>query len=144
MTEARRPRRCIFIRETGEQCKMRGNLNPKNALCIWHDPTRSEEAARMRERAAEATNNKRPVTVRVVSENEIPPLPRSLDDIADWLGWITAAVITGKVDARTAREATMACDRLRMALRDRDDLDRRLKEAHQKLEAAMKRQGGRR
>jgi hypothetical protein len=113
--------RCGFIKADGEQCSLRSNLRetPDGARCIWHDPARTREALAARKRGGAARQGqKRAASTRTVSELEAPGVPRSLEDIADGLAWISHAVLTGAIDPQTAREATAALRALQPALRD--------------------------
>lgn len=140
MSEQRAPQ-CVHIKDDGERCGSKSRINPNNGLCLWHDPLRQKKATELRRRGALSTkrtrqNEKR---TRTVEATEAPPMPKTLNEVADWLAWLAVAVVTGQVDARTAKEATTAVDKLRLALKDRDRLDERLKDAHDKLTAALER-----
>lgn len=138
---------CEFIKADGKRCAVHGNLRetPEGLLCIWHDPGRKAKAQELRRKAQKASMEKRRAErVRTVELTEAPPMPKSLDQVADWLAWLAVAVVTGQVDARTAKEATTAVDKLRLALKDRDKLDERLKDAHEKLTRALEQKERRR
>ncbi len=72
-----------------------------------------------------------------MNPEEAPPPPEALEDVAVWLRWLTVAVVTGRVDARTAHEATVALKELRPTL-EKIDLDRRVKELEKQLKQARK------
>src|SRR5690625_4416063 len=131
MSEQRAPQ-CVHIKDDGERCGNKSRIDPTSGLCVWHDPKRRGVAQEMRRRGAEAATRARRQRqkVRTVEVDEVPGMPRTLDEVADWLSWLAVAVVTGQVDARTAKEATTAVDKLRLALKDRDRLDERLKDAH--------------
>lgn len=131
---------CSAVKPDGGRCGVRANLRatPDGPRCLWHDEARRKEATEARRKGQRAATEKRKGDrVRTVEAKEAPPMPKTLDEVADWLAWLAVAVVTGQVDARTAKEATTAVDKLRLALKDRDKLDERLKDAHEKLTKAL-------
>jgi len=60
--------------------------------------------------------------VRTVPAADIPfgGEPKTLDEAAALSGWIIQAILTGKVDARTGREAVLAVNGLKGVLATRD------------------------
>lgn len=133
-------RTCEHIKDNGERCAVTGNLRPTPAglRCLWHDEGRRREAREARRRGQKSAIKARAKDrIQTVEAEEAPPMPKTLDEVVEWLAWLSVAVVTGRVDARTAKEATTAVDKLRLALKDRDKLDERLKEAHDKLQKAL-------
>lgn len=131
---------CEHIKADGGRCGAKGNLRstPAGLRCLWHDEGRRREAKEARRRGQKSAVRVRTKgNVRTVEVEEAPAMPKTLDEVADWLAWLAVAVVTGRVDARTAKEATTAVDKLRLALKDRDKLDERLKDAHDKLQKAL-------
>jgi hypothetical protein len=88
-----------------------------------HDPAvaGAVAAARARGRA-----NRRPKVsggaIRTVPAADIPfgGAPQTLDEAATLSGWIIQAILTGKVDARTGREAVQAVNALKAVIATRD------------------------
>lgn len=139
-------RTCGATKADGTPCGVRANLRetPDGPRCLWHDPGRREEAREARRKGQRATvEARRKERVRTVEASEAPPMPKTLDEVTAWLSWLAFAVVTGRIDARTAKEATTAVDKLRLALKDRDRIDERLKEAHEKLTRALEMKGRR-
>jgi len=117
---------CRALAETtGQPCRVSNNLSP-DGLCFWHDPDRAERLADARKRGGiiRARNMKSRLTV---PDGEAPPVPRTVEDAAQWAAWATHAVATGRIDHRTAHEVAYSLNALLRAL-DKVALSDRLKE----------------
>lgn len=102
---------------------------------------RAREAGR---RGARAKHSRRSAnTVRTVPVEEAPAPPKTLEDAVGWLSWITHSVTTGRIDARTAKEATGALHVFLRGQRELDRGDEQLKKVTKELEALRERLAGR-
>jgi hypothetical protein len=87
-----------------------------SGLCIHHDPARAQEATEARRRGALVANSREPQPDDVPP----PPAPKSLQDVCDWLSWVTGALARGQVDKATGTGCTYALQQLRQSLVSRD------------------------
>ena len=99
--------RCEHIKTDGERC---GQSVPEGVrFCIWHDPKRKAEAGRIRKQGGKLGGSRRTAVIRTVQDEEAPGPPETAADAARFLSWITHAVVTGVLDARTGKEGAYAC-----------------------------------
>jgi hypothetical protein len=128
---------CTFTKDDGTRCQVSNGLSDAG-LCIWHDPERRQQVAEMRSKGARTANPKRAKhTARTVSAEDAPPAPESLEDCVRWSSWLTVAVTTGVLDARTTKEAVQAIRELRASLEKRD-LEREVADLKRQLAAIQK------
>jgi hypothetical protein len=76
----------------------------------------------------------RPPKVGTFPDNA-PPVPETLDDAAKYFAWITNAVVTGQLDARSGHEAAFALKGFESAIAKRD-LEREISKLRAELKAA--------
>jgi hypothetical protein len=109
------------------------NLSP-DGLCLVHDPNRAEQARAARK--AGGKNSKIAQRLRKVEgvADEVPALPKSLDDAVKYFAWITDAIARGKIDARSGHEMAYALNGFKAAAEKRD-LEREIKALRARLEA---------
>lgn len=116
-------RRCRAVKRDGSRCGVVAGVSAATMLCRMHDPAVSGEvsAARARGRANRQVRSAGAVA-RTVPAADIPfgGEPKTLDEAAALSGWIIQAILTGKVDARTGREAVLAVNGLKSVLATRD------------------------
>ena len=118
-------RRCTALKRDGTPCRVTAAVSPTTGLCRMHDPAERAAVAAAAARGRAAANRHRKPSearARTVPAADIPygGEPKTLDEAADLAGWIIQAILTGKVDARTGREAVMAVTALKAVLATRD------------------------
>lgn len=131
---------CRHIKDDGERCGM-ANFDPATGLCVWHDPARKEQAAKMRHRGGKESGARvkaRKPAVRVVSPEDAPKPPETLEDALAWASWAVWAVTTGTIDARTGHEVGYILRGFMDGKKHLDRTDERVKE----LEATLKKLRG--
>lgn len=85
---------------TGDPCK--AGVPVGRRFCIWHDPTRRQEAEAMRRAGGEARKAQKIVAAtRTVSADELPGALETPDDGVLWAARIAHLVATGAMDGRT-------------------------------------------
>ena len=121
---------CNYTKD-GKPCRSRIGID-KSGRCFTHSELRHRVKAREegRRRGGHSTNQR-----RTVMPHETPPPPETLVDVAAWLKWIAVSVTTGRIDARTAREATAALRELRPTL-EKIEIGERMKEMEEQLRTA--------
>lgn len=95
--------KCEGIKADGARCSI--VVADGASWCLWHDPSQAgrRRVASARKRGGKASAKKKlEGRIRTVSASEAPDPPKTLEDIAAWLGWATHSVATGALDARTA------------------------------------------
>jgi len=131
------PDRCFGIKEDGSRCEVTAQLCPTCSRCLWHCLHRVEQAQAARSRGAETVNEKRRAAkIRVLSADELAswgPL-EGLEDVARWLGKVTATTATGGFDARTGDILVYALGTMGRTLEKVAEVDRRLKAAQAEIE----------
>lgn len=98
-----------------------------------------QEVRESRSRGAKAANAKaRDDGRRTVPGDEAPPAPQDLDDAQYWAAWAAVQVATGNVDEKTGR-AVGYLVRAFMDAAEKAELNRRVQEIEERLEAARQR-----
>ena len=90
--------------KAGQLCRTEIGLSASNGLCLFHDPDRADELLQIRrdgQRASVAARSR----IRTANPHEAPAAPKTVEDAVEFASWAAWAVATGKIDARTAREA---------------------------------------
>ena len=127
-------RQCPAITRGGTRCQQRAYLNPETHLCLWHDPTRADEAQAARRRGRETSAKEAAEReARMIDAADPPPmLELTLDGVSKQLGWIAQQTLVGSMQPRIARAATYALSQARHAL-TQADLEVQLKAARAEL-----------
>lgn len=133
-----REAKCQHEKPDGEPCGFEGDVY-EDGKCIWHSDTKAAKKKRtgMQAKGGRATAKKRRKRkIRTVAVSEVPTedTPSTLEEVILWQGWIAVAVATDRLDARTAKEASGAIDKLRQAINDKEELDSRIKKVEKALE----------
>jgi hypothetical protein len=101
------------ISKRGTPCRVYMNLGAAG-LCLMHDPARVEEA-----RASHvAGSHGRSAALRkakAVLPEDCPKAPKTVADAEKFASWLTFAVVSGQIDARTAHEAALCLREFRSA-----------------------------
>jgi hypothetical protein len=116
-------------------CAVRFGLNPETGRCFNHDPERREAAQAARSKGG-ATTGARASKSRTITSDELAswgPL-EGLEDVARWLGRVTATTATGGFDARTGDVLCYALGTMGRTLEKVAEMDRRLKAAQGEIE----------
>src|SRR4051812_27853892 len=109
-------RRCRASNLAGAPCGQM-TVGP-DGFCIFHSPSRTEEAKAARVKGGEG---RRKVEIRTAAPNQLPGgRPETLDDVCSWASWTAWAVAGGIIDARTSREVNYGLQTLRFGLEKRD------------------------
>lgn len=132
------PARCGHVKDDGDRCGVRIALNPRNGLCVWHDPERRGRASEMRAKGGRNTGRARRQSparpVRVVDVTETPgPPPETLEDALLWASWAVHAVATGKMDAKTGHEVGFLLRAFLDGRRHLDKVDERIRKLQETL-----------
>jgi hypothetical protein len=123
---------CSFIRPNGQPC--RAAVREDGDQCLFHDKAQARKASEARSKGAATTNAKRAATaVRVAAPDQLPNKLESIEDAAVFGAWLTVAVVTGVVDARTAAEGSRALRVFVDAQRHVDKNDERFRALEKKL-----------
>ena len=93
-------------------------LSPEG-LCLNHDPARQEIARQTRIAGGRASGAKKREK-RIVTPSDAPPPPKTLEDAVRYFAFITHAVATGTMDARTGHECAYALTGFKSAVEKRD------------------------
>lgn len=126
---------CVATKHDGTRCRMLNELNPKTGLCPYHDPEREAEVGKRRRNGGlnGGGHGLNRIPPKVVTPEEAPPPPKSLEDCVTYASWATHAVTVGLIDPKTCREVIGAVRQVQSALEKRD-LERKVRE----LEAALR------
>lgn len=127
---------CGATRPSGEPCQTHFGLCEDCGKCFAHCQHRGVQRRAARSRGGNRSAAARreveksgPRTLRVVHPDQLPgELPRTTAECVEWLAWLTRATLTGVVDARTSKEATLALKALMDGRKTLDRTDERLKE----------------
>ena len=114
--------RCAGMKSDGAPCEARAAAS---GFCRMHDPDPAVAAEVAAARARGNTSAKRTPSaarVRTVTAADLPfgGEPKTLDEAASLASWIAQAILTGKVDARTGREAIQAIQAVKAVIATRD------------------------
>lgn len=107
-----------------------------SGLCLSHDPKRKAAARAVRAaggRAAGAAKR----AARVSIPDGVPKPPRNLEEATTYFAWITDAIATGRMDARTGHECAFALKGFQSAAEKRD-LQREIAALRAELAAAKR------
>ena len=133
------PARCRGTKAGGEPCRWSAGLSPEG-FCHNHDPSRRAAAQAIRAeggRAAGAARRARRDAKRASIPDDVPPEPRSLDDAFRFAAWLTHAIATGRLDARTGHESGYCLQRFQ-SIAEKRDLERQIKQLRAELAEARK------
>lgn len=131
---------CLGLKSSGDPCGSTFGLSPAG-LCFNHDPDRREisrETKAAGGRAAGAAKRAARTPGGRVAPEDVPPPPKNLEDAVRYFAWITHAVATGRLDARTGHEAAYALNGFKAAAEKRD-LEREIAELRKELADAKRR-----
>ena len=106
--------KCEGTKPDGERCRI--TVADGTTFCIWHDRSQAgrRRAATVRKRGGkESARKKLEGRIRTVSSEEAPEIPKTLEDIAGWLGWLARSGVTGSLDPRTIETTTKVLVALR-------------------------------
>lgn len=129
---------CGAATADGSPCGISGPLYSDDK-CGWHSDTLEAEVWReqMREQARQqGLRNKKPA--EAFDPGEVPPPPRTLDDLREWAGWVTWATATGQLDKDVASKITAALGELRRIIKEGEHADR-IKAIEDKIRKAQER-----
>jgi hypothetical protein len=129
---------CKRIKSDGERCRQ--NMPSGAEHCLWHDPERKAEAAQLRHAGGKKGGGRRTLPIRTVQEEEVPGPPRTAEDATRLASWVSWAVLTGKIDPKTAHTAAYSIRSFLAAL-EKSELDVRIRELRAELEVVKKRGG---
>src|SRR5205814_6373986 len=88
------------LTKAGAPCRSTLHLSA-TGLCLMHDPERTEARAAMRAQGGVAAAAKRKAKTAAASPDDVPAPPVTLDDAVKYFAWLTNAIASGKLDART-------------------------------------------
>jgi hypothetical protein len=97
---------CERIKSDGERCRQ--NVPEGAEHCLWHDSKRKAEAAQLRQAGGKRGGGRRTLPIRTVQAEAVPGPPETAEDATRLVSWISWAVLTGKIDAKTAHTAAYA------------------------------------
>ena len=123
------PTQCTATTQEGRRCRQWTTTN-ESGFCLFHDPARIAER-----RAAQSKggiNGGLPVL-----PDGLPPRPRTLADLTDYLSWILDATGRGQLDKDTAAKMTYTATAMRGALVQRD-LEATVAKLREELKAAKR------
>ncbi len=121
--------------KAGTPCRSPLGLG-ENGLCMNHDPDRQAVAREVRAAGGRATGAARRAA-RVTLPGDVPAVPKTLDDAARYFAWLTNAIVTGRLDARSGHEAAFALKGFQSAAEKRD-LQAEITKLRAELAAARK------
>lgn len=121
MNDTRRCGDAGGVNAQGEPCEQSMNLNDQNGLCLWHDPTRKEQA-----QDARALGGRNRSLTRTVTIADAPSPPKTLEDAVEFSSWLAHAVLVGAIDARTAEASSKAISVFR-SVAEKRDLERKVR-----------------
>ncbi len=124
------------VTRAGSPCRCRLNLSPASGLCVQHDPERVEAAQALRV-AGGAASGKRAQAEKAALPEGMPGTPKTLDDAARLAAWISNAILTQQIDARTGEAATKAVRQFQLCEKERG-LERKVKDLEAKLKTALR------
>lgn len=134
------------VNEQGGPCRQAVNLSPTTGLCVHHDPLRVDEARALARVGGVASGRakrlQRIERMTTTPDNMPREEPDTLERLARWHRWVTRAVATGLIDARTAHEITCSLKELRPVL-IQIGLEKRVRELEAELRRYKKRVGER-
>jgi hypothetical protein len=102
------------LTKAGTPCGVAMNLSATSGLCVQHDPARVAERAAMRSAGGHAAKVAK-VRAHAADPSIVPAAPKTIEDAEKFASWLTHAVCTGKIDARTAHEAAVCLREFRGA-----------------------------
>jgi len=121
-------RRCRGKTKAGPRCKITINLS-RDGYCLMHDPKRADKAHAMQVLGGHRRRQK--------PEN-IPPAPKTMDDVVKWSSWVAHQTAKGLLDPKRAREITTALRQLTAGINIRD-VQREARELRKQLKEMSKR-----
>ena len=128
-------RTCRGTKTNGDPCGSKLGLS-LDGLCLNHDPERQDAVLAIRVAGGQAAGAAKRAARAARAANvpdDVPPAPKTLDDAVRYFAYITHAVATGKLDARSAHEAAYALNGFKAAVEKRD-LEREIKGLRKQLE----------
>ncbi|CAN5872334.1 hypothetical protein BH11GEM2_BH11GEM2_06720 [soil metagenome] len=132
---------CNGLKNNGEPCGSTLGLSPAGR-CLNHDPERQEAARQVRIAggiaAGKSKRERRAAAgAKGVFPDDVPAVPKTLDDATKYYAWIVNAVATGRLDARSGHECSFALHGFRAAAEKRD-LEREIKKLRDELAEARR------
>ncbi len=132
---ARVPSVCRGTKVDGTACRTTLGISP-DGFCLFHDPARAEQ----KKAVAAAGGRARGKNMRVAKAADpalVPKAPKTIEDAEKFASWLTHAVCTGGIDARTAHEAAVCLREFRGAAEKRI-MEREIKALRKELADAKK------
>lgn len=86
---------CGTTKDSGEPCGVSFGLCSCHGRCFSHAPCREDEREKARQRGGFATARKN----GHLRPGEVPPEPRTMQDVVLWYAWSIRAVVVGDLDA---------------------------------------------
>ncbi len=127
--------RCRGFRKDGQPCASTLGLSPAG-YCLNHDVERVEAAREVHAAGGRATGAAKRAA-RVTLPPDVPPVPKTLDDAVRYFAWLTNAIVTGRLDARSGHEAAFSLKGFQSAAEKRD-LQREIQKLRAELAAARR------
>jgi hypothetical protein len=102
------------VSKKGAPCSQYMNLSPTTGMCLMHDP---ERAAQRRETqvAGAVAKGAAMRAAKAALPEDCPPAPKTIADAEKFASWLTYSVCIGRIDARTAHEASVCLKEFRGA-----------------------------
>lgn len=132
------PRQCGELTSDGSPCKSVGPLY-NDGHCGWHssDPEAQEWRDKMRETLAQQGFKTRKPK-ESIDPAELPPPPKTLEDLKQWSAWVVWAVAAGELDKATASKVVAAISEMRRVI-GASEHEKRIAEIERKIKAAQER-----
>ncbi len=121
--------------KAGTPCRSPLGLG-ENGLCMNHDPARKAAAHELHAAGGRASSLAARAR-RVALPGDVPKVPKTLDDAVRYFAWLTNAIVTGRLDARSGHEAAFALKGFQSAAEKRD-LQAEITKLRAELAAARK------
>lgn len=123
--------RCKAIKSDGNRCRTEFGL-ASDGLCWHHSPEYADQRRRASSQGGKVAARKRHPT-RTVTAEEVPPAPSNVEEAVAFASWALTAVVTGRIDAGTARTAGYLCRAFIDGRKHIDSVDARVKELGEKI-----------
>src|SRR5688572_9242464 len=102
------------VTRLGLPCRSVLNLSTETGRCVQHDPTREQVRRTIVSAGGKAAAQARR-SARAALPARVPKAPKTIADAERFASWLTYAVTTGVIDARTAHEAAVCLREFRGA-----------------------------
>ena len=124
--------RCQRLKDDGEPC---GQSVPEgDALCLWHDPARVEEARKLRRSGGAKGGAVRKGNVRTIAATDALAPPETALQAKHWAAWAVHAVATGVVSPQVGQQVSSAL-RVFLAALEKSDLTEQIGDIRSQVEA---------